>query len=270
MPVPMFNIINGGAHAPNKLDFQEYMIVPVGAHSMAEAVQMGCEAYHELEHLLGGKQSLGDEGGFSPQMEQVREPLDLMLKAAENLGYEKEIRLALDCAPSYFYDSEHKRYIVEGRPLTTDELVDFYEDLVSTYPVVSIEDPLFEDDTDGFQKITKILGEKIMLVGDDIFVTDCKRLKEGIASNICNALLLKVNQIGTLSEALDAADTAFRHNYKVVVSHRSGETEDTFISHLAVALNCGWIKAGAPARGERTAKYNELLRIEELLAAMDR
>lgn len=265
MPVPMFNIINGGAHASNELDFQEYMVVPVGAGSMKEAVRMGSETYRELEALLGGKQSLGDEGGFSPQMEKVCEPLDLIVKAVENLGYEKEIKLALDCAPSYFYDEKKERYILEGNLLTTDELVDFYRELVLTYPVVSIEDPLFEEDVPGFQKITRVLGKKVMLVGDDLFVTDCERLKEGILKNMCNALLLKVNQIGTLSEALDAADIAFHNNYKVVVSHRSGETEDTFISHLAVALNCGWIKAGAPARGERTAKYNELLRIEELL-----
>lgn len=263
MPVPMFNIINGGAHAPNKLDFQEYMAVPVGATSFSEALQMGSETYHELETLLGGKQSLGDEGGFSPQMEKVSEPLELMVKAVENLGYQKEISLALDCAPSYFYDVKKGKYILEGKELTTGELIDFYEDLVKTYPLISIEDPLFEDDIPGYQDITKRLD--IMLVGDDLFVTNPERLKEGIRLHMCNALLLKVNQIGTLSEALNSASIAFENAYNVVVSHRSGETEDTFISHLAVALECGWIKAGAPARGERTAKYNELLRIEELL-----
>lgn len=265
LPVPMFNIINGGAHAPNDLDIQEFMIVPVGAHRISDAVRMGSETYHELETLLGGKQPLGDEGGFSPQMKRVSEPLDIILKAVEALGYEKEIKLALDCAPSYFYDLKTNHYILEGTSLTSDELVDFYKELVDTYPIISIEDPMFEEDTAGFQKITEELKDRIMLVGDDIFVTNVERLKKGISQRMCNALLLKVNQIGTLSEALDAAATAFNHGYKVVVSHRSGETEDTFISHLAVALNCGWIKAGAPARGERTAKYNELIRIEEML-----
>lgn len=265
LPVPLFNIINGGAHAPNKLAFQEFMVAPVGARHFAEAVQMGCETYHELEKVLGGKQTLGDEGGFAPQMEKVREPLDKIVKAVENLGHEKEVKIALDCAPSYFYDREKKRYNLEGRSLTSDELIDFYRELIRTYPVISIEDPLFEEDEPGFQRMTRELGDNIMLVGDDLFVTNPERLKRGIDLKMCNTLLLKVNQIGTLSEALDAAHTAFENRYTVIVSHRSGETEDTFISHLAVALNCGWIKTGAPARGERTAKYNELLRIEEIL-----
>ncbi len=270
LPVPLFNIINGGAHAPNELDFQEFMVAPVGASRFSDAVRMGSETYHELEKILGGKQSVGDEGGFSPQMKKVEEPLDAIVKAVETLGYEKEMNLALDCAPSYFYDDERKQYILEGTPLSTDDLVDFYEELVNTYPIASIEDPMFEEDVAGFQKVTKRLGNRIMLVGDDVFVTDPERLTWGISLDMCNALLLKVNQIGTLSEALDAATTAFDHKYNVVVSHRSGETEDTFISHLAVALNCGWIKAGAPARGERTAKYNELLRIEEVLGGKAR
>jgi enolase len=265
LPVPMFNIINGGAHAPNHLDFQEFMIAPVGAPSFAEALRMGSEVYHELETILGGKQSLGDEGGFSPRMESVHEPLDAIMKAVQRLGYEEEVRLALDCAPSYFYDPAHKAYILQGKPMTTDELIEVYFELAATYPVVSIEDALFEDDISGFEKVTATLGNKIMLVGDDLFVSNPHRLKKGIERGLCNALLLKVNQIGTLSEACDAAHLAFDNGYRVVVSHRSGETEDTFISHLAVALNCGWIKAGAPARGERTAKYNELLRIEETL-----
>lgn len=273
LPVPMFNIINGGAHAPNNLDFQEFMVVPVGASDFKEALRMGSETYHELETILGGKQPLGDEGGFSPHMNNVYEPLEAMLEAVENLGYQKEITLALDCAPSYFYEPKRGRYLLEGRPLTPDELIDFYKDLVEMYPITSIEDPLVEKDVTNlekkdikeFQKITRELGENIMLVGDDLFVTDPDRLKKGIKLKIYNTLLLKMNQIGTLSEAVDAASIAFKNQYQVIVSHRSGETEDTFISHLAVALNCGWIKAGAPARGERTAKYNELVRIEEIL-----
>ncbi|MBU7024092.1 MAG: phosphopyruvate hydratase, partial [Theionarchaea archaeon] len=265
LPVPMFNIINGGAHAPNNLDFQEFMIAPVGAPSFAEALRMGSEVYHELETILGGKQSLGDEGGFSPRMERVHEPLDAIMEAVQRLGYEKEIKLALDCAPSYFYDPVQKVYTLQGKSMTTDELIEVYLQLVATYPLVSIEDALFEDDISGFQNVTVALGNKIMLVGDDLFVSNPHRLKKGIERGLCNALLLKVNQIGTLSEARDAAHLALDNGYRVVVSHRSGETEDTFISHLAVALNCGWIKAGAPARGERTAKYNELLRIEEAL-----
>jgi enolase len=265
LPVPLFNIINGGAHAPNNLDFQEFMIAPVGASRFEEALQMGSEVYHELETILGGKQSLGDEGGFSPQMERIHEPLDAIMEAVETLGYQKEIKLALDCAPSYFYDSDQEQYVLEGKSLTSDQMVDVYEELVHTYPIISIEDPMFEEDIAGFQAVTRKLQDKIMLVGDDLFVTSPERLKKGIELKMCTALLLKVNQIGTLSEALEAAHIALDNNYEVVVSHRSGETEDTFISHLAVALNCGWIKAGAPARGERTAKYNELLRIEEWL-----
>lgn len=265
LPVPMFNIINGGEHAPNELDLQEYMVVPVGASCFSEAVRIGSEIYHELEFLLGGKQSLGDEGGFSPSLSQVHQPLDLIVKAAENRGYQDKIKLALDCAPSYFYDKREKKYVLEKKSLTASQLIEVYEELVKTYPIVSIEDPVYEDDMTGFQKVTEHLGNSVMLVGDDVFVTNPKRLKEGIEKNVCNALLLKVNQIGTLTEAVNAANLAFDGGYEVIVSHRSGETEDTFISHLAVALNCGWIKAGAPARGERTAKYNELLRIEEQL-----
>ncbi|MGD2072579.1 MAG: phosphopyruvate hydratase [Candidatus Thorarchaeota archaeon] len=265
LPIPLFNIINGGAHAPNDLDFQEFMIAPVGAHSFEEAVRIGCEVYHELEKILGGKQSLGDEGGFSPQLASIQQALDTILEAIDAMGYETTVQLALDCAPSYFYQEKSDRYLLGETPMNSGQLVDYYSDLVETYPIVSIEDPLFEEDYDGFRKITSRLGDRIMLVGDDLFVTNSKRLQEGIEQGMCNALLLKVNQIGTLTEALDAARIAFDHEYRVIVSHRSGETEDTFISHLAVALNCGWIKTGAPARGERTAKYNELLRIEEIL-----
>ncbi len=264
LPVPLFNIINGGAHASNELDFQEYMVVPVGASRFGEGLRMGSEVYHELEGILGGKQSLGDEGGFSPPMRRVCEPLDAIMKAVENLGYTKEMKLALDCAPSHFYDVKEKKYVLEGKFMTADELVDVLKDLVETYPLVSIEDPLFEDDVAGFQRMTREMGG-IKIVGDDVFVTNVNRLRKGIEQGVCNTLLLKVNQVGTLSEAVEAAHVAFKNDYDVIVSHRSGETEDTFISHLAVGLNCGWIKAGAPARGERTAKYNELLRIEEIL-----
>ncbi len=265
LPVPLFNIINGGAHAPNNLDFQEFMIAPVGADTMEAAVRMGSEMYHELEKILGGKQSLGDEGGFAPQLDSTEHALDVILTAIDAMGYNKEVKLALDCAPSYFYEEKSRCYRLDGKTLSSEQMVDYFSDLINTYPLVSIEDPLFEKDYEGFQKITTRLGDQIMLVGDDLFVTSSERLREGIQKGMCNALLLKVNQIGTLTEALDAARIAFDHEYNVVVSHRSGETEDTFIAHLAVALNCGWIKTGAPARGERTAKYNELLRIEEIL-----
>lgn len=265
LPVPLFNIINGGAHAPNNLDFQEFMIAPVGANTVEAAVRMGSEIYHELEKTLGGKQSLGDEGGFAPQLDSTEHALDVILTAIDAMGYNKEVKLALDCAPSYFYEEKSQCYRLDGKTLSSEQLVDYFSELVKTYPFVSIEDPMFEEDYEGFQKITDRLGDQIMLVGDDLFVTSSERLREGIQKGMCNALLLKVNQIGTLTEALDAARIAFDHEYNVVVSHRSGETEDTFIAHLAVALNCGWIKTGAPARGERTAKYNELLRIEETL-----
>ncbi|MBU7042569.1 MAG: phosphopyruvate hydratase [Theionarchaea archaeon] len=265
LPVPLFNIINGGAHAPNNLDFQEFMIAPVGADTMEAAVRMGSEMYHELEKILGGKQPLGDEGGFAPQLDSTEHALDVILTAIDAMGYNKEVKLALDCAPSYFYEEKSRCYRLDGKTLSSEQMVDYFSDLINTYPLVSIEDPLFEKDYEGFQKITTRLGDQIMLVGDDLFVTSSERLREGIQKGMCNALLLKVNQIGTLTEALDAARIAFDHEYNVVVSHRSGETEDTFIAHLAVALNCGWIKTGAPARGERTAKYNELLRIEEIL-----
>lgn len=272
LPVPMSNVINGGAHAGNDLDFQEFMIMPVGAKSFREAIQMVSETYHTLKKILMEKYgklavNVGDEGGFAPPMKEVTEPLDALVKAIEETGYKvgDEIAFALDVASSEFYEEEKNVYVVGGKEYTREELVDLYKELISTYPIVSIEDPVQEEDFEGFAMVTKELGKKVQLVGDDIFVTNVKRLKKGIEMGAGNALLLKVNQIGTLSEAIDAAYLAFRAGYGVVVSHRSGETEDSTIADIAVALNAGQIKTGAPARSDRNAKYNQLLRIEEEL-----
>ncbi|MCO6041321.1 phosphopyruvate hydratase [Thermococcus alcaliphilus] len=272
LPVPMSNVINGGAHAGNDLDFQEFMIMPVGAKSFREAIQMVSETYHTLKKILMEKYgklavNVGDEGGFAPPMKEVTEPLDALVKAIEESGYKvgDEIAFALDVASSEFYEEEKNVYVVGGREYTREELIDLYKELISTYPIVSIEDPVQEEDFEGFAMVTKELGKKVQLVGDDIFVTNVKRLKKGIEMGAGNALLLKVNQIGTLSEAIDAAYLAFRAGYGVVVSHRSGETEDSTIADIAVALNAGQIKTGAPARSDRNAKYNQLLRIEEEL-----
>lgn len=272
LPVPMSNVINGGAHAGNDLDFQEFMIMPVGAKSFREAIQMVSETYHSLKKILMEKYgklavNVGDEGGFAPPMKEVTEPLDALVKAIEESGYKvgDEIAFALDVASSEFYEEEKNVYVVGGKEYTREELIDLYKELISTYPIVSIEDPVQEEDFEGFAMVTKELGKKVQLVGDDIFVTNVKRLKKGIEMGAGNALLLKVNQIGTLSEAIDAAYLAFRAGYGVVVSHRSGETEDSTIADIAVALNAGQIKTGAPARSDRNAKYNQLLRIEEEL-----
>ncbi|USS41715.1 phosphopyruvate hydratase [Thermococcus aggregans] len=272
LPVPMSNVINGGAHAGNDLDFQEFMIMPVGAKSFREAIQMVSETYHTLKKLLMEKYgklavNVGDEGGFAPPMKEVTEPLDALVKAIEESGYKvgDEIAFALDVASSELYEEEKGVYVVGGKEYTREELIDLYKELISTYPIVSIEDPVQEEDFEGFAMVTKELGKKVQLVGDDIFVTNVKRLKKGIEMGAGNALLLKVNQIGTLSEAMDAAYLAFRAGYGVVVSHRSGETEDSTIADIAVALNAGQIKTGAPARSDRNAKYNQLLRIEEEL-----
>lgn len=272
LPVPMSNVINGGAHAGNDLDFQEFMIMPVGAKTFREAIQMVSETYHTLKKILMDKYgklavNVGDEGGFAPPMKEVTEPLDALVKAIEETGYKAgdEIAFALDVASSEFYEKEKNVYVVGGREYTREGLIDLYKDLVSTYPIASIEDPVQEEDFEGFAMVTKELGKKIQLVGDDIFVTNVTRLKKGIEMGAGNALLLKVNQIGTLSEAIDAAYLAFRAGYGLVVSHRSGETEDSIIADIAVALNAGQIKTGAPARSDRNAKYNQLLRIEEEL-----
>jgi len=272
LPVPMSNVINGGAHAGNDLDFQEFMIMPVGAKSFREAIQMVSETYHTLKKILIEKYgklavNVGDEGGFAPPMKEVTEPLDALVKAIEESGYKvgDEIAFALDVASSELYEEEKGVYVVGGKEYTREELIDLYKELISTYPIVSIEDPVQEEDFEGFAMVTTELGKKVQLVGDDIFVTNVKRLKKGIEMGAGNALLLKVNQIGTLSEAIDAAYLAFRAGYGVVVSHRSGETEDSTIADIAVALNAGQIKTGAPARSDRNAKYNQLLRIEEEL-----
>jgi len=272
LPVPMSNVINGGVHAGNDLDFQEFMIMPVGAKSFKEGIQMVSETYHTLKKILMEKYgklavNVGDEGGFAPPMKEVTEPLEALVKAIEETGYKvgDEIAFALDAASSEFYNAEKDRYTVGGKEYTREELIDLYKELVSTYPIVSIEDPMHEEDFEGFALVTKELGKKIQIVGDDLFVTNVKRLRKGIEMGAANALLLKVNQIGTLSEAIDAAYLAFRAGYGVVVSHRSGETEDATIADLAVAINAGQIKTGAPARSDRNAKYNQLIRIEEEL-----
>ena len=266
LPVPMMNILNGGAHADSNVDIQEFMIAPVGAGTFAEALRMGAEVYAALKGVLKSKglaTGLGDEGGFAPNLPSNRAALDLIVEAIGKAGYEagKDVCLALDVAASEF--EEGGKYTFEGAQKTADEMIAIYAEWVDAYPLVSIEDPLNEDDWDGWKKITDQLGDKVQLVGDDLFVTNPKRLARGIESGTANALLVKVNQIGTLTETIDAVDMAHRAGYKCMMSHRSGETEDTTIADLAVALNCGQIKTGAPARSDRVAKYNQLLRIEE-------
>ena len=270
LPVPMMNILNGGAHADTNVDIQEFMIAPIGADSFKESLRWGAEIYHSLKSVLKKKglaTSIGDEGGFAPNLESNRAALDLILVAIEGAGFKvgSQIALAMDVAATEFFNEG--KYEFEGKSLTSDQMITYYSDLVSNYPLVSIEDPLDEDDWSGWAKLTTELGEKIQIVGDDLFVTNPERLAKGIESKTANALLVKVNQIGTLTETIDAVSMAHENNYKSMMSHRSGETEDTTIADLAVALNCGQIKTGAPARSERVAKYNQLLRIEEELAA---
>ncbi|REF30273.1 phosphopyruvate hydratase [Calidifontibacter indicus] len=268
LPVPMMNILNGGAHADSNVDIQEFMIAPIGAESFREALRWGAEVYHALKKVLHDKglaTGLGDEGGFAPNLESNRAALDLILEAIKAAGYEpgKDIALALDVAASEFGDKSG--YTFEGKTKSSAEMVDYYADLVANYPLVSIEDPLDEEDWDGWKAMTEQLGDKVQLVGDDLFVTNPERLQRGIDSGTANALLVKVNQIGSLTETLDAVDLAHRNGYRCMMSHRSGETEDVTIADLAVATNCGQIKTGAPARSDRVAKYNQLLRIEEEL-----
>jgi len=270
LPVPLMNIINGGAHADTGVDIQEFMIVPLGAPTFSEAVRWGAEVYHALKSLLASKglaTGLGDEGGFAPELEHNAAALDLISEAIAKAGYKlgTDIALALDVAATEFYDEKTQKYTFEGKERTSDEMIAYYADLVAKYPLVSIEDPLAEDDWAAWTKITAELGSKVQLVGDDLYVTNPARLQKGIDLAAGNAILVKVNQIGTLTETLDAVSLAQTHGMKAIISHRSGETEDAFIADLAVATNAGQIKTGAPARSERVAKYNQLLRIEEEL-----
>jgi len=269
LPVPMMNILNGGAHADTNVDIQEFMIAPIGAPTFRESIRWGAEIYHALKSVLkkrGLATSVGDEGGFAPNLDSNRAALDLILEAITAAGFKpgSEIALAMDVAATEFH--ENGKYKFEGALKTSDEMITYYTSLVDAYPIVSIEDPLNEEDWAGWTQMTKVLGSRIQIVGDDLFVTNPERLAKGIAGDTANALLVKVNQIGTLTETIDAVEMAHRANYRSMMSHRSGETEDTTIADLAVALNCGQIKTGAPARSERVAKYNQLLRIEEELA----
>ena len=268
LPVPMMNILNGGAHADTGVDIQEFMVAPIGAENFAEALRWGAEVYHSLKSVLKAKglaTGLGDEGGFAPALESNRAALDAIAEAVAKAGFTlgKDVTLALDVAATEFF--ENGKYSFEGKQRSGDEMIAYYADLVANYPMVSIEDPLAEDDWTTWKNITTELGSKVQLVGDDLFVTNVERLSRGINDATANALLVKVNQIGSLTETLDAVSLAHTHGYRCMMSHRSGETEDTTIADLAVATNCGQIKTGAPARSERVAKYNQLLRIEEEL-----
>ncbi|MFX1563051.1 MAG: phosphopyruvate hydratase [Promethearchaeota archaeon] len=275
LPVPMMNIINGGKHAGNNLAIQEFHIMPIGFTDFLEALRAGVEIYHSLGTVIQNKygmvgRNVGDEGGFAPPMTQSREAFDAILQAIENAGYAvgKEIAVAIDAAASEFYNEE--KYAIDGRKLKASELVDYYSTLCEEYPLVSIEDPFEENDYDHFKALTKAKGKTVQIIGDDIFVSNPRRLQRGIDIGAANALLLKVNQIGTLTEALHSADLAMENHYSVIVSHRSGETEDSFIADLVVALSCGQIKTGAPARSDRTAKYNRLISIAHELGSAAR
>ncbi len=273
LPIPMMNIINGGSHADNSIDFQEFMIMPVGARSFSEAIRMGSEVFHNLKAVLKkGKYStnVGDEGGFAPNLKSNEEALQVILKAIEAAGYKpgKDIFIALDPASSEYFIPEENVYHLKkstGEKLSPSDMVSFWKDWVKRYPIISIEDGMAEDDWNGWKLMTKELGSKIQLVGDDLFVTNVKRLSEGIKKGVANSILVKVNQIGTLTETIDAVNLAYRNSYTAVISHRSGETEDVTIADLAVALNTGMIKTGSACRTDRIAKYNQLLRIEEQL-----
>lgn len=274
LPVPMMNILNGGSHADNSIDFQEFMIMPIGAPTFSEAIRWGAEVFHHLKTVLkksGYSTNVGDEGGFAPNIKSNEEAIEIVLKAIEVAGYRpgEDIVIAMDAAASEFYNEEEKVYHFHkssGDKLTSSEMVSYWKGWVDKYPIVSIEDGLAEDDWDTWVEMTKVLGSRLQIVGDDFFVTNTKRLKEGIARNAANSILIKVNQIGTLTETIQAVDLATRNAYTSVMSHRSGETEDTTIADLAVALNTGQIKTGSMSRSDRVAKYNQLLRIEEELA----
>ena len=266
LPVPCMNVLNGGEHADSNVDIQEFMICPIGAASFAEALQMGAEVYHQLKSVLkarGLNTGLGDEGGFAPNLDSNREALDLLMIAITDAGYApgKDVALAIDAAANSFF--KDGKYLFEGEAKTTAQMIDYYAQMVEDFPMVSLEDPLCEDDWEGFAALTARLGDKVQVVGDDLFVTNPTRLQRGIDEKAANALLVKVNQIGSLTETIDAVELAHRNGFRCMVSHRSGETEDTTIADLVVALGCGQIKSGAPARTERVAKYNQLVRIEE-------
>lgn len=278
LPVPMMNILNGGRHADNNIDFQEFMIMPLKASSFHEALRIGSEIYHTLRNLLKEQHlstAVGDEGGFAPELSDAKAVLSVITEAIQRAGYrpKEDVVIALDAAASELYDTAFHKYVFEGEGRanhtqiirSSEEMIEYYEELINEFPIVSIEDALDEEDWDGWELLTTRLGNEVQLVGDDLFVTNRKRLELGIGRGTANAILIKVNQIGTLTEAIDAIETARSHSYKAIISHRSGETEDTFISDLAVALNTGQIKTGAPCRSERIAKYNRLLRIEEEL-----
>jgi enolase len=273
LPVPMMNVINGGVHADNNIDVQEFMLVPVGADSFAEALRIGAETFHALKTLLQGRglvTAVGDEGGFAPNLSSNEEAIGAILEAAEAAGHRERVAIALDPASTEFYRDGRYHLDGEGRVLDSAEMVAYYEDLCGRYPIVSIEDGLAEDDWEGWQQLTAALGARVQLVGDDLFVTNVERLSQGIERGAANAILVKVNQIGSLSETLDAVRLAHASGYAAVMSHRSGETEDVTIADLAVATNCGQIKTGAPSRSDRVAKYNQLLRIEEELGSVAR
>ena len=277
LPVPMMNILNGGEHADNNVDVQEFMILPVGAPCFKEGLRMGAEVFHALKKVLGEKGlacGVGDEGGFAPNLGSNREALELIVEAIKAAGYEpgKDVMLGLDVAASEMYNEETKKYVLagEGKELTAAEMVDLYEDWTTNFPIITIEDGLDEEDWAGWKVLTERLGKKVQLVGDDLFVTNTERLERGIEAGVANSILIKVNQIGTITETLDAIEMAKRAGYTAVISHRSGETEDTNIADLAVAVNAGQIKTGAPSRTDRVAKYNQLLRIEETVGAQAR
>lgn len=272
LPVPMMNILNGGAHADNKVDIQEFMVMPVGASSFAEGLRMGTEVFHALKGVLKAKKlgtNVGDEGGFAPDLKSNEDALKFVMQAIEKAGYRpgEDIMIALDAASTEFYNADKQRYVLEstGDSHTADDMVSMWQDWCKRYPIMSIEDGMAEDDWSGWKKLTKAIGSKVQLVGDDLFVTNTRRLSEGIAKGIANSILVKVNQIGTLTETMEAVEMAHRAGYTSIMSHRSGETEDNTIADLAVAANCGMIKTGSASRSDRIAKYNQLLRIEEQL-----
>lgn len=276
LPIPMMNILNGGSHADNSIDFQEFMIMPVGAPTFAEALRMGAEVFHNLKAVLkkgNYSTNVGDEGGFAPNLKSNEEAIKVVLQAIEKAGYKpgEDIYLALDPASSEYYNADENVYHLKwstGEKLTPAEMVDFWKDWADRYPIISIEDGMDEDDWDGWKMLTEKIGDKIQLVGDDLFVTNTKRLREGIKKGVGNSILVKVNQIGTLTETIEAVNMAYRNAYTAVISHRSGETEDTTIADLSVALNTGLIKTGSASRSDRIAKYNQLLRIEEQLGSV--